>query len=284
MEGYDLNLDNYNLPDLLQLFNLNQNYTEADLKKSYKMVLKMHPDKSGLESKYFLFFSKAYKIIHKLYYYRVKKEKCIYNQSYQTNDIDKERNIKKFIESSSFNKQFNKMFEKVRLEDEEHDSGYGEWLKSNENIIDTKKNINLSQFKNEFEKQKQKCKSIIQYQGLKDLEERQNGSQLVKQRLENYSSDIFSKLKYEDVKKAHIESVIPITQDDINNAPRYNSLNEYQQVRTNQTITPMSLQQSKQYLEQQKNGDTQRMFKLIKQDEKIEQTSNKWWSMFNRLM
>ena len=58
MEEIDLNLENYELDDILNLFSLQSNYNADDLKKAKRVVLKMHPDKSGLDKKYFLFFKK----------------------------------------------------------------------------------------------------------------------------------------------------------------------------------------------------------------------------------
>ena len=69
-ENMDLNIDNYDLNDLLQLFNINYHYTEDDLKACKKLVLKTHPDKSKLDKKYFMFFSKAYKLLFQIYNFR----------------------------------------------------------------------------------------------------------------------------------------------------------------------------------------------------------------------
>ena len=69
-ENLDLNIQNYNLNDLLNLFKLNTNFTEEDLKNAKKIVLKIHPDKSKLDKKYFLFFSSAYKILFQLYNFK----------------------------------------------------------------------------------------------------------------------------------------------------------------------------------------------------------------------
>ena len=55
----DLNLDNYKFDDLLNLFNLSYDFTTEELKKAKKVVLKLHPDKSKLDKKYFLFFLKG---------------------------------------------------------------------------------------------------------------------------------------------------------------------------------------------------------------------------------
>ena len=63
MENYDLDINNYNLEDILQLFKLPYNFTEQDLKNSYRRALKFHPDKSDLNTEYYYFFMKAYKVV-----------------------------------------------------------------------------------------------------------------------------------------------------------------------------------------------------------------------------
>ena len=70
----DLNIDNYSLDDILQLFRLSSDFDEADMKEAKKMVLKMHPDKSRLDAKYFLFFSKAYKVLYSIYEFKQKSQ------------------------------------------------------------------------------------------------------------------------------------------------------------------------------------------------------------------
>ena len=68
----DLNLENYTLNDLLKLFNISFNFQEKELKDAKKIVLRMHPDKSKLDKKYFLFFSSAYKLLYNIYNFRNK--------------------------------------------------------------------------------------------------------------------------------------------------------------------------------------------------------------------
>ena len=56
IHSLDLELDNYSLEDLYHLFNIpNSTLSEESLKSAKQIVLKMHPDKSRLDSKYFLF-------------------------------------------------------------------------------------------------------------------------------------------------------------------------------------------------------------------------------------
>ena len=53
----DFNINNYDLKDILNLFQVNDDFDEDDLKNP-KKVLMLHPDKSGLKKEYFLFFQK----------------------------------------------------------------------------------------------------------------------------------------------------------------------------------------------------------------------------------
>ena len=48
MNGLDLNIDNYSLINLLDLFKLDYNFTLNDLKQAKKIVLRTHPDKSNI--------------------------------------------------------------------------------------------------------------------------------------------------------------------------------------------------------------------------------------------
>ena len=60
MDNIDLNIHNYDLNDLLNLFKIPFNFSEEHLKQAKKMVLKTHPDKSRLDKKYFLFYRISY--------------------------------------------------------------------------------------------------------------------------------------------------------------------------------------------------------------------------------
>lgn len=84
MDNIDLNIHNYDLNDLINLFNIPFHFTEEDLKNSKKMVLKTHPDKSGMDKEYFLFFSQAYKYLHKIH--QLRQSSTTTNTEYQKDD------------------------------------------------------------------------------------------------------------------------------------------------------------------------------------------------------
>ena len=60
MSNIDLNIDNYSLEDLLNLFKINIDFNKNDLKRAKNIVLNTHPDKSRLPNEYFFFFSKLF--------------------------------------------------------------------------------------------------------------------------------------------------------------------------------------------------------------------------------
>ena len=96
MSDLDLNIDNYSLDDLLNLFHLKYNFTTEELKKAKRIVLKTHPDKSKLPKEYFLFFSKAYKVLVNVNEFRNKCSKKSPNDEY-SEIIDEDENDKKEI-------------------------------------------------------------------------------------------------------------------------------------------------------------------------------------------
>jgi len=288
MNSLDLDIQNYELEDILNLFHVSYQFTERDLKESYKMALKTHPDKSGLDPDIFRFFQKAYSVLAKIYYFRNKKSECAHDKTYTPEPISKDK--AKLLRSldgksvSDFNKWFNQMFEKTRVKDEAADTGYGDWYNNYQDK--EQKNVTLSDFGREFEKEKQNCKALVVK---RDIEEIGNtgGYDLSRDAPAEYSSDVFSKLQYEDLKKAHTQNVVPVTREDFEKHKQYKSVDEFRRHRAQQESTPLSLQQSREYLrkreEQGTAGDTRRIFSIIKRDEEVQKNSEKWWGNLRRL-
>jgi hypothetical protein len=291
MSEVDLEIENYELEDILNLFKLQYNFVEADLKKAYRMALKLHPDKSGLAAEYFHFYMKAYKVVENIYKFRNKKKTCAYDTVYNSkeNDISEDKAV--LLHSlngksiKEFNKWFNKQFEKVKVNDDENDSGYGKWIKENE-VSESNEKISLSEFGRVFEKKKSECKALVKYDGVKEMDS-DEGYNLVREKVTNYSSGLFSKLGYEDFRKAHTETVVPVTREDYENKEKFSSIEMFKRHRDSQNVAPPSLLQSRQYLaERDKNENqiqTRRAYQILKRDEEIEKSKKKWWSNLQRL-
>ena len=285
MDSFDLDIQNYNLQDILNLFKLSHNFDSNDLKQAYKVYLMTHPDKSGLSDDIFLFFGKAYKTLKNIYEFRNRKQKEF--KKYQTVNLERENEqlLEKLNGKSvkDFNKWFNEMFEKVRVNDENSDSGYGDWYKDYKDK-DVKK-VSMGQFQDAFEKEKQTKDIIVRNEILEvDLG---NGYTLDRNTPENYSSGIFSKLNFEDLKKAHTETTIPVSQKDFENKQKFNTLEQYKHHRNSVNTKPLSLQQSKNYLNEKQNKtteqDNQRIYSILKQDEEYEKSNKRWWGYLKQL-
>jgi hypothetical protein len=63
----DLNLDNYNLEDILNLFNLTKKFNKNDLKNARKIVLQVHDDNDVIDNEIFLFYYRAFCILKQVY-------------------------------------------------------------------------------------------------------------------------------------------------------------------------------------------------------------------------
>lgn len=288
MENFDLDLDNYTLDDLLNLFHIDYNLSENQMKKAKTIALKTHPDKSGLPKEVFLFFSEAYKLLLSIYKYKYKKEQEVKNVDYKA-DKNKENTLLldklKDKNPKEFNRWFNELFEKVKVKDDETDEGYGDWLKSDKDIDNIKVN-NASAMANEFEKKKERTAQLTVYNGIKDMEI-SSGSNLMRERLQIYSTDIFSKLPYQDLKKAHTETVVPTTKQDYLSKKKFANVNEYVNHREKTMSKMPSLQQSKKLIRERNNmnnkTNTQRAYNMLKRDEEIKIANKEWWRHLKQL-
>jgi len=385
MESLDLNIDNYNLPDILSLFNVPTLFNAEDLKRAKLAVLKTHPDKSQLPKEYFIFFTKAYRILHQIYTIRnpvtnehytqrvertprtsdvpaVPGMKCVdkdtlrqpyisvdgggggtaaaagasaagskvvdYNrlmrgEGYHPDADDEysqathERMKRRLDEMmtggggtkgvnassakvSEFNRWFNEKFEQYRLKDEEAETGYEEWFRNGQTDADTDRDAanNWADKVAMLNQRKQELRNKYALVERKELEYAGGGNSgnssgtydLTRERPQEYSSGIFDSLKYEDLKKAHTETVIPVTEEDYYKTRRFNTVNELQTFRDqsrrdlySQTNPAEQRQIYEQSRVRQEEEDTRRAFILAKQDEISRDIHKKLYSDVFRL-
>ena len=299
----DLNIENYDLDDILKLFKIPKNFLEEDLKAAKKIFLKTHPDKSGLHPDYFRFYSQAYKKIYFIWKFKSSskdKNSKTYDEivvEHSDNSINLSENKKETLDNflssnkiekgKNFNKWFNEQFEKNKIYREEETNGYGDWLKSNEDVNEEKK-ISYTQMGEEIEKKKQQVRSLIVYKGVDELYSNFNGvTNLSGDSPECFGSDLFSSLQYEDLRKAHVESVIPITMDDYNNVKKFKNVNEYNDYRNSQDIVPLSEIQATEYLNNKNKYEeiqtTNRAYKLAQQLEESNRKQTNFWGSIMKI-
>jgi hypothetical protein len=297
----DLDIRNYELRDILNLFNMPSVFAEAHMREAKLTVMRTHPDKSGLDKEYFLFFSKAYKILHEVFQVRAglsrqKGDGLKYDDVKE--DIDARRNANsdklKRMNTDEFNRWFNQTFEQNKLHDEEQDSGYGDWLKSND--LDNDDNDVMGEGSSWAQRMEQldRRKQRLREQALVVRGEVQTfdsfssaGYGLARDRPDEHSSNGFgSSLVFEDLKKAHTESVIPVTHEDYEAVRKYKNMNEMQMSRDvdrrtfNYSATESQMARSQQL---QTEDDMRRAFKLAQQDEIVRDLNAKWMAHFNAI-
>jgi len=284
----DLDLDNYSLDDLYHLFNINGNIlNDETMKLAKQIVLKMHPDKSQLDSKYFLFFSKAYKRLYNIYEFQNKSSKKkmdkedYFNESNKTildNMFDKNKDFK---DSKNFNSWFNEAFEKGRLENPT-EQGYGDWLKSDEGFISVNENVTKGNMNDVFEQKKKQIQSLTLYTGVTDMVSSSFGGSLLD------GGNDFSSDNYTDLKQAYTETLIPVTQEDYNKMQKFNNISEYKRHRDQVDTTPLTKEESERKLLQQQQEHDQHSaalaFKYAKESEKAKEKQNNFWSDLKQIM
>jgi hypothetical protein len=289
----DLNIDNYSRAELYKLFGLQLSITLSEdiMKECKKLVLKTHPDKARIDEKYFVFFSQAYKKLLGIYEFQNKtnskktEDKSEYFDSNNGQILDNLFDAnKKLKDPKNFNQWFNKQFEKHRLEDPV-ETGYGSWLKSDEDIVFTPTGVTKDKMAAEMEKRKKQVQTLTTYTGVNELTAHSLGGSSLMAYDSNFTSgSLFSNegMGYTDLRQAYVESVIPVTEDDYRKIPKFNSMDEYKRHRDNANIVPLSKEEAmRQLYNQGKQKDEESAalaFYYAQQSEKVKKNDNDFWT------
>jgi hypothetical protein len=301
----DLDIRNYKLQDITKLFNIPLVFNESDLRIAKLAVLQTHPDKSQLPKEYFLFFSSAYKMLYQVYTFRSGKNR---NNKESYKDIVDEETIDasedsmklcvdkvKRLNAAEFNKLFNEHYEKCKIEMEE-DVGYEDWFRSQQDDIDDLTNASWDQRVSHIDKKKQTLRenlALVPKNDLQSVNIYSGGSTcgyaLGQGAPAEHSSGLFSSLQYEDLKKAHTETVIPVTHEDYVNSKKFNNTHDLKVFRD---LNLKSFNYDKEEAIQKKNAEayqeeednTHRAFMMAKQDEIAQEMNKKFNGSFLKLL
>ena len=249
----DLNLDHYSLEDLLQLFKLPQQFTETDLKEARKRVVAVHPDKSGLDKEYFLFFHKAYSLLSSVHSFKRKAQANMYEpQSFDAilesmEEGDKRLLAERFSQNTSFLKDFNALFETLYLKEED---GHGDWLKSDEDL-------NYS-----YEERKKQGRAIV---------------------ISNI--DAANTPYYSDLKSVYtVDTVLGVSEEDYRKG--FSTVEELKQARSAKII-PLKREEAEQVLSKQEDEEsrlaTDRAFRLLQEETVNQKKQQTFWSQLLQL-
>lgn len=254
----DLEEDHYDYEKLLNLFSLDPGFNEIDLKQTKRKVLQLHPDKCSLDRKYFLFFRKMYYKIEEIYHYSNHAK----NEEELQTTIDIQTHFKDYLEKKKidpktnyekFSKEFNNMFEKVYVTENE---GHGDWLSSMDNIYD----------KDDLEKSRKKAMttSIVVQTDIQEM------GDLNKQSLYGY-----------DVKESLGNPFFTMdVNEEYKKKPKFKNVQEYQIYMEQQDTTPLDKKQSEEYLNQKEELLNQQAKQLAYQHMKKRETTNQNYNKY----
>ena len=270
---HNLDIKSYNLYELLELFDLSDihNVSLDDLKRAKKRVLMLHPDKSKLSSDYFLFYKKAFDVIIRMFDNVQKVSQIVEDQDYNPeitrggSNVDQVQQIQKSIQKmpkDSFQKEFNTLFEKHMKTPV--NSERNAWF-TQENALYDETITSSGQITTAIDRIKEKQQALVKHREIAPIQHMNWGVNSLygdqEQDNEEYiSADLFSKLKFDDLRKVHKdETVFSVRESDFDRVPQYRSVNDYERARNVHNIQPMEKTQAQQMMEDQEKMLQQKM-------------------------
>ena len=288
---HNLNIHMYNLQEILGLFDLTYAITIDDLKRAKKKVLMLHPDKSRLSPDYFLFYKKAFDIILQLYENNNKQNQTINSETVKYKPLENTLNnaaknkVKTVIgemDKSDFNNTFNQLFNDNMVK--KPSQTRNDWFSKEEPIYNIDPNVSTKNMGAVLDTIKQKNAELIKYNGIQELYVNSNsGSRLYDENEDEEAEDVyistdpFSKLKFDDLRKVHKDqTVFAVSERDINKVQQYSSVDHFMRERGKQILTPFEKQEAeymlamkdKQYRERLMQKEYQANLKAIENAEK----------------
>lgn len=264
LNSHNLNIHMYNLQEILALFDLSYDISVEDLKRAKKKVLMLHPDKSKLSPDYFLFYKKAFDIAIQFYKNNNRQNQEITPETTKynplANDFDKSthKQVNSVINNMKpveFNEKFNQLFDANMVQKSKQNRN--EWFSKEDPIYSIDKNVSVNNMGQILDNIKQKNSEIIRYNGVQELyvsggvgTSLYDGDEDDDDAAQQYvSSDPFSKLKFDDLRKVHKDqTVFAVSEKDIHNIPQYSCVDHFVRERSRQPLTPLEKQEAEYYL------------------------------------
>ena len=268
---HNLDIQTYSLEELLGLFGLTTyNISTNDLRQAKKRVLMLHPDKSKLDSKYFLFYKKAFDVIVQFYdnqnrqHKQVDGKELVYRPN-EDNDNSTSDNINKQINeisNSDFQDKFNRLFESNNMGNRP-DTTRNEWFKQEDNEFKIPEGkISKSEMGDAFNRIKQQSNSVIKYNGVQEMLHTTSAgnSSLYEDNDQYVSCDPFGKLQYDDLRKVHRDqTVLSVSEHDFDQSKTYKSVDEFNRARSQYSYDPLEKEKATTMLQEQERVMNEQM-------------------------
>jgi hypothetical protein len=271
---HNLNIQNYSLDELLGLFDLDSyELTVEDMKRAKKKVLMLHPDKSRLDSQYFLFYKKAFEVVVQFYenQNRQTREVTVENAQYNTMDNEHSKTtattINKTVQkmgAEGFHNKFNQLFEQNQMVDRPDPSKNAWFSQENASFNLPQGNVSTKNMGQAFDSIKQQSSGLVKYQGVQDLCSASGAGSSSLYGGEDdgsyVSSDPFSKLKFDDLRKVHKdETVFAVSEADFQKMQTYGSVEEFNRARSQYSYDPMEKEKADRILLERERQTREKM-------------------------
>lgn len=265
---HNLDINSYSIEDLYGLFNIRPyDISVEQMKTAKKQVLMIHPDKSNLQSDYFLFYKKAYDCLMNFYteQHKITADTEIsatelglkYNQYAKSDSYsDSLSNKINKMDKKEFTQTFNNIFEKEMSI--KPDPTLNKWFTEEKPLYDEQlyKPTGESGINRSIEKIRKNINEITTYKGvqplLSSMGNTSTGGLYGDDDDKNVyvTSDPFSKLKYDDLRKVHKDqTVLTVGEDDFLKVKQYKDEKEYRSTRDNEKFEFVDKKQSLKILE-----------------------------------
>jgi hypothetical protein len=261
---------------MLGLFELDSyDISIENLKVAKRKVLMLHPDKSKLDAKYFLFYKKAFDVIVQFYDNQNRQNRSIqpkdvaYDPDYNSQDTNTTKQITKNVQemnSENFQDKFNELFEANQM-GARPNTERNEWFQQEKSAYDVpQEKMSKQDMNDNFQRIKDQNNGLIQYNGVQSLNQdsaTSNNFYDDDDFQDKYmTSDPFSKLKFDDLRKVHRDqSVLAVSEQDINNIKTYGSVEEFNRARSEHSYEPLEKQHADRLLQEQEKAMQQRMMR-----------------------
>jgi hypothetical protein len=263
----------YKLNEILDLFGLSYDISMDDLKRAKKVVLMTHPDKSRLRPEYFLFYKKAFDIVVQFYENQTKqnrqvpKEEMKYQtmnpNGYDKNSSNKIKNTINEMPTNEFQKRFNELFEENMSS--KLDVSKNDWFTKDDNIYKVPENVNSKNIGQVFQRFKDENTNVAlaKYRGVENINTQSGSGYYDEEDNDRYvACDVFSKLKFDDLRKVHKDQTIfAVSENDYQKVPQFSSVDHYVRERNNQSMTPLEKEQAELMLSEQDRQYRETMMK-----------------------
>ena len=261
---HNLDIHTYSFYEIMELFDIpNIHHVSLDdLKRAKKKVLMLHPDKSKLPPEYFLFYKKAFDVVVRMYDSVQKVSQVVEDQEYSAEKVSHESTKKmqkslKNIPSDTFHNEFNALFEQHMKKPVNEDKNA--WFRDDQSQYN-ETITSAGQMGDALERIKIQQQNLVKYNGVQPIQMMNAGTNALYEDDGDETdqayvgSDIFSKLKYDDLRKVHKDqTVFSIRESDMQNVPQYRNIDEYSRARDVSQVKPMERSKAQQMMEEQEH-------------------------------